>query len=361
MGRGKWIAAVSTFVCFAALFIAAATAPALNVPSVGTTGLGTALSSPTVTVPSVSIPTVTAPNVTVLKTTVPIESNPSVTTPKALPPTNVSTPKITTPSAVDPGSSVRRVADQTATGGSQTVSRATSAPQLPSRGATGNFASGRGDPSSTQAVGGGAGNQVPPGSSGALPGLAGPNVAGLHSFALLPGGAAALQLRAALEPLLGCFYSLSPFEQEVLALRAGLDGGAPISRGQLASAFGVTPIDVHRTERSALRRLRRASVEEGCVSVAGGALFASAGSAFIGGPFGPVGYASPATGPTMRPAVVVTSTDVPGRAVESRSIADRLRELSSDDGSGPHWIVFLITLLLCASLGVLLLEARRSV
>jgi hypothetical protein len=63
----------------------------------------------------------------------------------------------------------------------------------------------------------------------------------------------------------------------------------------------------------------------------------------------------------MRPAVVVTSTDVPGRAVESRSIADRLRELSSDDGSGPHWIVFLITLLLCASLGGLLLEARRSV
>jgi hypothetical protein len=185
-------------------------------------------------------------------------------------------------------------------------------------------------------------------------------VPGLHAFAFLPGGAAALRLRATVEPLLGCFYSLSPFEQEVLTLRAGLDGGAPISRGQLASAFGVTPIDVRRTERSALRRLRRASAADGCVSVAASG-FAAIESAFIGDPFGPVGYVSPATGSTIRSAVAITPIDVPGRAVQSRSIADRLEELSGDSGSGPHWMVFLITLLLCASLGGLLREARRSV
>jgi hypothetical protein len=250
---------------------------------------------------------------------------------------------------------------------------------------------------SSTLVGGGAGGQNPPGSNGAIapgrpggpgggpsgggsapgaegdldgfgPGVGPPGagggpgsstaLGGLQSLALLPGGAAALQLRAALEPLLGCFYSLSPFQQEVLSLRAGLDGGAPISRGQLASALGVAPVDVRHTERSALRRLRLASIEDGCMAVSGVEV-AAAGSAFIGGPFGPVGFVSPATGQTLRPALAAASTRLP--AIESRSITDRLTALGKDSETGTHWLMLLITLMLCAAFGALLREARRSV
>jgi hypothetical protein len=383
MGKGRRIAAVSSLACLAVL-VAAATALALSVPSVGTTGLTTTVPSQSVTVPvpnvttpkvstpKVSTPGITAPKVTVPKTTVPKVSTPTVTTPKT-------TPKVTSPGAAVPGttdvsSGIKRVASGPR-GGSQTVSRVVSSPSLPSRTAGGIA---QGSPLA-KSGGGAGGGQSPSGSNGALmPGSGGGPSAGggapgagggftgtgtgagdLQAFALLPGGEAALQLRAALEPLLGCFYSLSPFQQEVLSLRAGLDGGAPISRGQLASAFGVTPVDVRRTEAAALRRLRVASVEDGCMAT--GAGLAAAGAAFIGGPFGPVGFISPAIGQTLRSGFAVASTGLPGGAVEARSITDRLSALG-EDGQGPTpWLMMLITLMLCASFGALLREARRSV
>ena len=374
MDRGKWIAAVALFVSLAALDLAAS-GFALDVPSLGTSGLTGAV--PSTTVPSVSTPSVGTPDVTTPQSTVPHVGSPSVTT-KDQTTTKLSTPTITTQSTVDAGSSVDGVTAGTSTGGTtRTLTNVVSAPESAAGGTTGSPISGTGDSSSSGSLDGGPGSQNPSGSGGVAPGagtgsvggpsggLGGPsgpadsNDSGLRAFALLPGGAAALRLRATLEPLLGCFYSLSPFEQEVLTLRAGLDGGAPISRAQLASAFGVTPVAVHRTERSALRQLRRASDADGCVSVAASALTVESG--FISGPFGPVGYVSPTARPTMRAALAANRVDLPGPVVESRSLADRLEELGGDGGSGPHWMVFLITLLLCASLGALLRQARRSV
>src|SRR5207244_1968564 len=113
---------------------------------------------------------------------------------------------------------------------------------------------------------------------------------------LLLGGADVLQLRSALAPLLGCFYAISPFQQELLVMGAGLDGRTPISRTRLASAFGVTPREVARTERMALRQMRAAALEDGCMVGATASGLAVA-SAFIDGPFGPPGFVNPATGP----------------------------------------------------------------
>jgi hypothetical protein len=178
-------------------------------------------------------------------------------------------------------------------------------------------------------------------------------------------GAGTMKLRNALAPLIGCFYAITPFEQEVLVMRAGLDGSAPISRINLASALGMTTGDVARSERRAIKRMRGAAREDGCMAAATSSGLFPLATAFIGGPFGPIGFVDPATGAVARPpaaAAVTESGGAPSESLQSRSFADRLAGLRGDsDQAGPVWLILLTTIALCLALGALLREARRSV
>jgi hypothetical protein len=71
-------------------------------------------------------------------------------------------------------------------------------------------------------------------------------------------------IRAALAPLVGCFYGLSRIEQAVLNMRAGYAGQLPQTRRQVASRLGTTPGQIRRTERQALRRLNGFAQTRGC-------------------------------------------------------------------------------------------------
>jgi hypothetical protein len=177
---------------------------------------------------------------------------------------------------------------------------------------------------------------------------------------LLPGGADTLQLRAALAPLLGCFYAISPFQQELLVMRAGLDGHAPLSRAQLATAFGVSQRDVLRNERLALGEMRSAAHEDGCMTAATTGGLVALAQSFIAGPFGPPGFVNPVTGSVGRPAAVAVA-GAPSPAIESRSITDQLAALGGTENTGPVWLILLVTFGLCLGFGALLREARRSV
>jgi hypothetical protein len=173
------------------------------------------------------------------------------------------------------------------------------------------------------------------------PGGPGGTSAGLDAFA------------ASVASLAGCFYSLTPFEQQVLIVRTGLDGRQPLTRSQLAKALGTSPKAIGRTESGALRRLKTASLTDGCMPVAQ----TSALTAFIGGPFGPLGSVTPAVAPGAR----IPSGSGGGPALASTSFAERLSGIEGEGQAGPLWAALVLALLLATALGALGREWRRSV
>jgi hypothetical protein len=162
---------------------------------------------------------------------------------------------------------------------------------------------------------------------------------------------------AAVGSLAGCFYALTPYEQQVLTVRTGIDGRRALSRGQVAALLGTSPAAIGATERNALGELRNAAQTDGCMPV-GGAGPANALTAFIGGPFGPVGYVTPAVPPESRAAPGSTA-EQPTR-LDNTSFADQLAMLDDTNGQA-SLSVLVIALMLSGALAALLLEARRSV
>jgi hypothetical protein len=75
--------------------------------------------------------------------------------------------------------------------------------------------------------------------------------------------------RRKIRRLAPCFYALSGFESRVLALRAGLDGSRPQSRGYVARRLEVSRRTVHRTESRGLRKLRRTNSSDRCAFASG--------------------------------------------------------------------------------------------
>jgi hypothetical protein len=160
---------------------------------------------------------------------------------------------------------------------------------------------------------------------------------------------------AAVASLSGCFYALTPFEQQVLVVRSGLDGRRALSRSTVASLLGTTPASIAATERTALVELQSAANGIGCMPVHGLGP-ANAQTAFIGGPFGPVGYVTPAL-----PGPAREEPGLPQEAnLASSSFADRLATLS-DGGQASMSVLVVIAVMLTAALAALLVEARRSV
>jgi hypothetical protein len=71
-------------------------------------------------------------------------------------------------------------------------------------------------------------------------------------------------MRAALAPLIGCFYGLSQPELTVINLRAGLNGQVPHTRQQAARRLGTSPGQIRLVEQRALQRLNGLALTRGC-------------------------------------------------------------------------------------------------
>jgi hypothetical protein len=215
------------------------------------------------------------------------------------------------------------------------------------------------------------------GTSGGGPGggLAGPGgYAGGGGFGPGPGSPATLALglprslggsrgsggvsafAAAVGSLAGCFYALTPFEQQILTVRTGIDGRVPLSRTQVAAVLGTSTTAIGRTERTALSELRSAERTDGCMPVGIGGP-ANALTAFVGGPFGPVGVVTPALPPSGRtePGAGPRETNL-----ASTSFAEHL-SLSDIDKEASLSVLVIIAVMLSCALGALFIEARRSV
>jgi hypothetical protein len=191
-------------------------------------------------------------------------------------------------------------------------------------------------------------------------GLSSPAVFAFRLPSASPGTGGVSAFAVAVASLAGCFYTLTPYEQQVLTVRTGLDGRQPLTRAQAASMLGTSPAAVGRTERTALGQLGSAARTDGCMAI-GGSSPANALTAFIGGPFGPVGFVTPALAPGTRTSP--GATEPPGTTnLTSTSFADRLTSLGGGTGEEASIsILVILAVMFSAALAALLLEARRSV
>jgi hypothetical protein len=162
---------------------------------------------------------------------------------------------------------------------------------------------------------------------------------------------------AAVASLAGCFYALTPLEQQILTVRTGLDGRQALTRSQVAGLLGTTPTAVGRTEQNALGRLRGAARSDGCMSV-GPVTPSNELTAFIGGPFGPVEVVTPAPVPGSR---ATPGAGQPETRLTGTSFAPGLASLDGGGEAGPLWATLMLALLASGAVAALGREVRRSV
>jgi hypothetical protein len=373
--------------------------------AVGTIEVGAlvGVSAPTVTT-TVPQLTVTAPetSVTVPETSVTVPSTPvtpktTVTTPtvKTPPPPapKVSTPKVTTPKVPAPtgtsgsgsGSTTQKIVSGVtgtvgggggAGGGSpggsasptgtvtDALSTGTSALGSGSGGGSGGAGGASSGSSALRALGffgggsasGGTGGPAGPAGPGGAAGGQNVFAAGGRGGGLPPTltAAQAKQLRAALSLLEGCMSAIAPLDRQVLAMRAGTGGTAPLARSQVAARLGVPARQVRLSERRGLSGLRTAAAQTGCAGAAGG-------------PFSVAGIA-------MSPLLAFTPENLGGAAVAAAGgpggyIAAReagpgaespLARLTDGGESGPAWLIVLVTVLFSVAVAALTRELRTS-
>lgn len=65
------------------------------------------------------------------------------------------------------------------------------------------------------------------------------------------------------EQMRGAIELLTPFEQEVITMRFGLDGNPARSLGDVGGRFGIDRQEIRRIEAKILRKLRQVHKEEG--------------------------------------------------------------------------------------------------
>lgn len=65
------------------------------------------------------------------------------------------------------------------------------------------------------------------------------------------------------ERMRGVMGLLTPFEQEVITMRFGLDGNPARSLGDVGGRFGIDRQEIRRIEAKILRKLRQVRREEG--------------------------------------------------------------------------------------------------
>jgi hypothetical protein len=391
MHQGRRIAAFLAIAAVTALADAVA-APALDVPVTTTSVSGTGVSvppPPTVTVPSVptpvSPPPVSTPSVSTTPPPVTEVPAPSPEAQKTVQKTisQTSTPQLPTSKGrqttgsdgsggvgTSSGGIVRTV-----TGSLSSLSGAGSGSRTPSTGSSGTTAAGGytapGDGRTTVSpllggtpgAPGGGGFIGPsgfggPGGFGGGPGSPTAFALGIPAGSIGSGTGGVSALAAAVGSLAGCFYALTPFEQQILIVRTGIDGGPALSRSAVAALLGTSPRSVAAIETTALRELRGAARSDGCMPVAGAAA-ASALSPFVGGPFGPLGYVAPGMSAVWR--ANAGGAAAPQPQLATTSFGDRLATLDAGSGQASLSVLMMIVVMLSGGLAALLLEARRSV
>lgn len=65
------------------------------------------------------------------------------------------------------------------------------------------------------------------------------------------------------ERMRGAIELLTPFEQEVITMRFGLDGSPARSLGDVGGRFGIDRQEIRQIEAKILRKLRQVHKEEG--------------------------------------------------------------------------------------------------
>jgi hypothetical protein len=152
--------------------------------------------------------------------------------------------------------------------------------------------------------------------------------------------------------------AIAPIDRQVLAMRAGGAGAAPLSRSQVAARLGVSPRQVRFSERRGLVGLRTAAEQTGCAGAVGGP-FAVSGIGLM-----PLATLTPAYGALPAAATGAAQTGegayVPARQAEP-GVESPLAGLAGNGDSGPAWLVVLITVLFSVAIAGLLRELRSSV
>lgn len=128
--------------------------------------------------------------------------------------------------------------------------------------------------------------------------------------------AAERRLRQTVESLSGCLSSLPSLEATVLALRAGLGPGDPLSTRQVGGRLGVSASAVHNAERQGVRGLQQANAATGCGAAGRGR---TGGSSFEAG--------QPALG-------TLSSTSVGESAGSPRPVGDKQHATRDVSASG---------------------------
>jgi hypothetical protein len=202
---------------------------------------------------------------------------------------------------------------------------------------------------------GGTGGGGPSAGGGAFGGGAAGGGGGLPATLSAAG---AKQLRAALELLDGCMSAIAPLDRQVLGMRAGAPGAAPLSRGQVATQLGVSTRQVRLSERRGLSGLRTAAEQTGCAGPVGGPFSPST--------IGPLPLTMPAVAPgTLQAAPGIVASGQSGNYVPARQAQpgaeSPLAGIAGNGQDGPAWLVVLITVLFSVAIAGLLRELRGSV
>ena len=141
-------------------------------------------------------------------------------------------------------------------------------------------------------------------------------------------------------------------------MRAGGAGAAPLSRSQVASQLGVSTRQVRLSERRGLSGLRVAAEQTGCAGPVGGPFAVSS--------IGPLPLSRAGHDIRVLTPATAASADgggsgyVPARQAEPGGESP-LARLTGNGGSGPAWLVVLVTVLLSVSIAGLMRELRDSV
>ena len=397
-GRLKRIAALTSLATASVMVAGVVNVPALAglpTPTVTTTVPTTTVPSTSVTVPSTPV----TPPTTVKTPTVTTPKTPSAPKPPPISTPTVKTPTVKTPTVKTPSGTQSPTSGGSGGGGGGggggTIRQQTSAvldtvTGVTSGGSTtktvsgvrgtvgGTTGGGTGGGAGTTAGGtnpalqalsafdggGGPGGTAGPGGSGSGGGtfgggsIGGPGGGG-GSLPPTLSAAGAKQLRAALELLGECMSAIAPIDRQVLSMRAGGAGAAPLSRSQVASQLGVSARQVRLSERRGLSGLRVAAEQTGCAGPVGGPFAVSS--------IGPLPLTVAATtSAVLTPAAQVVSTGggdggyVPARQAEP-GVGSPLARLTGNGGAGPAWLVVLVTVLLSVSIAGLMRELRDSV
>jgi hypothetical protein len=382
-GRLKRIAALTSLATTSVMVAGVVNVPALaglEEPTLTTTVPTTTVPSTTVTVPSTPVTpttTVTTPTVTTPTVKTPTVTTPTVKTPTVKAPSGSTSGGTSGGSGGGGGGGGTTITQQTSTvldtvsgvtsgtSTSKTVSGVTGTAGGTTGGGTGGGAgtTAGGTNPALQALsafdgGGGPGGTAGPGGSGSGSGMFGGPGGGAGGLPATLSAAGAKHLRAALELLGECMSAIAPIDRQVLSMRAGGAGAAPLSRPQVASQLGVSTRQVRLSERRGLSGLRVAAEQTGCAGPVGGPFAVSS--------IGPLPLTVATTSGVVTTGTLAASADgggsgyVPARQAEP-GVESPLARLTGNGGTGPAWLVVIVTVLLSVSIAGLMRELRDSV